>query len=180
MVKEFETGSGVFLNFLVQRTKGTEVGNDTSSTLEAMCGHALYIVEQYLKGGAGVCFPVHEDPLATTSHPEARVREVREVLTDLHADHDESLCDDLNAVRRHLSTGTTVIVMVGVQDAKLPETILSIPDVHFVCLVYDLDDYRKLRPGAQGAANAADPTYLARLEAAGAEVSVMPRVERVS
>lgn len=180
MVKEFETGSGVFLNFLIQRTKGTEVGNESSSTLEAMCGHALYIVEQYLKGGAGVCFPVHEDPLAATSHPEARVREIREVLTDLQADKEDSLSDDLNAVRRHLSTGTTVVLMVGVQETKLPETILSIPDVHFVCLVYDLDDYRKLRPGVQGAANAADPTYLARLEAAGAEVNVMPRVESVT
>ncbi len=179
MVKEFETGSGVFLNFLIQRTKGSEVGFEQASTLEAMCGHALYIAEQYLKGGAGVCFPLHEDPLAATSHPEARVREIRDILTDVHADQVDSLGDDLTAVRRHLSTGCTVIVLVGAQDAKLPEIILSMPDVHFVCLVYDLDDYRAGKPLANQPANAADPVYLARLEAAGSEVNVMPKVEKL-
>jgi uncharacterized protein (DUF58 family) len=179
MVKEFETGSGVFVNFLIQRTKGTEVGNEKASTLEAMCGHSLYLAEQFLRGGAGVAFPVHEDPLGTTAHPEARIREVRDVLTDLHADADETLSDDLNAIRRFLSTGRTVVVMVAVQDARLPEVLLSLPDVHFVCLVYDLDDYRQEAAKVVGPARAADPTYLARLEAAGAVVHVMPKVERL-
>ncbi len=179
MVKEFETGSGVFLNFLIQRTKGSEVGFEQSSSLEAMCGHALYIAEQYLKGGAGISFPIQEDPLAATAHPEARVREIRDILTDIHADQVDTLSDDLNTVRRHLTTGCTVVILVGAQDARLPETILSIPDVHFVCLVYDLDHYREGKTGAGQPANAADPVYLARLEAAGAEVNVMPKVEKL-
>jgi uncharacterized protein (DUF58 family) len=180
MVKEFETGSGVRLNFLIQRSQGTDIGSEQASTTEAMCGHALYLAEQYLKGGAGVCFPVQEDPYGATAHPEARVREIRDLLTDVQADRPESLSDDLNAVRRHLTTGSTVVLMVCAQDPTLPENLLSIPDVHFVCLVYDLDDYRERGARPDGQTNAADPTYLARLEAAGAEVNVMPKVQRLA
>jgi hypothetical protein len=132
--------------------------------------------EQYLRGGAGVCFPVHEDPLAATAHPEARIREIRDILTDVQADAEGLLSDDLQGSRRALTTGKTVVLFVATQDPRLAETILSIPDVHFVCLVYDLDDYREA--GAK-TPSAADPTYLARLEAVGAEVHVMPKVERL-
>ncbi|MCH8980252.1 MAG: hypothetical protein IH945_13590 [Armatimonadetes bacterium] len=69
--------------------------------------------------------------------------------------------------------------MIGVQDSHLPEVLLSMPDVHFACLIYDLDDYRGPVPLASGVRSAADSTYLARLEAAGAEVIAMPRVERL-
>lgn len=179
MVKEFETGSGVHINFILQRNKGSEIGNEKASTLEAMCGHALYLAEQYLRAGAGVSFPVHEDSLAATAHPEARVREVRDVLTDLQADSDSLISEDLNSVRHSLTTGKTVVLLLAAQDARLPESIIAIPDVHFVCLVYDLDDYRQTGAKATGLARAADPTYLARLEAAGSEVHVMPKVERL-
>lgn len=178
MVKEFETGSGVSINFILQRTQGTDVGSEKASSLEAMCGHALFLAEQYLKGGALVSFPVHEDPLAATAHPEARIRDIRDLLTDVQADRAELTSDDLTHVRRHLTTGSTAVVMIGAQDSKLPETILSFPDVHFVCLIYNLDDYRSAE-GREALASAADPTYLARLEAAGAEVSVMPKVEKL-
>jgi hypothetical protein len=141
-----------------------------------MCGHALFLAEQYLRGGAGVAFPVHEDPTAVIAHPEARIREARDVLTDIRADADETLSEDLLSIRRFLSTGKTVVLMLAGQDPKLPEAIMSFPDVHFVCLVYDIDDYQAdKRPG--GPSRAADPTYLARLEAAGATVNVMPKVE---
>ena len=179
MVKEFETGSGVFIHFVLQRTQGTEVGNEKASTLEAMCGHALFLSEHYLKGGAGISFPVHEDPLAVTAHPEARLRDVRDLLTDVRADQPSTISDDIVQVRRHLARGSTVALLIAVQDARLPETILSLPDVRFVCLVYDLDDYRQAGARRDDLANAADPTYLVRLEAAGATVKVMPRVERL-
>ena len=179
MVKEFETGSGVFVNFVIQRTQGSEVGNDRASTLEAMCGHSLYLAQQYLRSGAGVSFPVHEDPFAAAAHSEARQREIREILTDLQADQPASLSDELTAIRQKLTTGSTVIVHVAVQDGKLPDVIVSIPEVHFVCLVYDPKDYYEARAVANGPSSAADPTYLARLEAAGAEVHVMPKVERL-
>lgn len=179
MVKEFETGSGVFINFVIQRTRGSEVGNERASTLEAMCGHALYLAEQYLRAGAGVCFPVFEDVYSASAHPESRIRDVRDVLTDVQADSDSQLSDDLQSIRSTLSTGKTVVLLVAAQDPRLPETILSIPDVHFVSLVYDLDDYREKPSQAVGPARAADPTYLARLEAAGSEVHLMPKVERL-
>ena len=179
MVKEFETGSGVFMNFLLQHTQGTEIGNEEASTLEAMCGHALFLAESYLDSGAAVVFPVFEDAHAATAHPEVRVREIRDILTDIQADALDSLSSELTHCRAQLTPGSTVILMIGVQDANLPEAILNIRDVHFACLVYDLDDYRSSVPLASGVRSAADPTYLARLEAVGAEVVVMPRVEKL-
>ncbi|HXH61072.1 MAG TPA: DUF58 domain-containing protein [Fimbriimonadaceae bacterium] len=176
MVKEFETGSGVAMSFFIQRKVGTEVGNELASTLEAMCGHALYLSEQYLQSGAFIGFPVQEDSNMATSHPEARIRDVREILTDLHADSEKQISEDIDDSKRQLTTGMTVIAMIAVQDARLPEVIMSFPDVHFVCLVYDCNDYDE-RASKSGVANAADPTFLARLEAAGAEVHMMPRVE---
>ena len=179
MVKEFETGSGVYINFVIQRTHGTEVGHQEASTLEAMCGHALFLAEKYLKNGAAVVFPSFEDSLAATSHPEARIAEVRDILTEIQADRPERVSDELSGLRRHFTTGCTVAIMVGVQDSHLPEVLLSMPDVHFACLIYDLDDYRGPIPLASGVRPASDPAYLARLEAAGAEVIAMPRVEKL-
>ena len=179
MVKEFETGSGVYMNFLLQHTLGTEIGNEEASTLEAMCGHSLYLAETYLDGGAAVVFPVFEDAHAATAHPEVRIREIRDILTDIQADALDSISDELTRCSKHLVPGSTVILMIGVQDPDLPETILSIRDVHFACLVYDLDDYRGSTPLPKNVRSAADPSYLARLEAAGAEVVVMPRVEKL-
>ncbi|MCH8978853.1 MAG: DUF58 domain-containing protein [Armatimonadetes bacterium] len=179
MVKEFETGSGVFINFVIQRTQGTEIGHQEASTLEAMCGHALFLAEKYLKIGSAVVFPSFEDPLAGTAHTAARIAEVRDILTEIQADRPERLSDELSSLRRHFTTGCTVVIMIGVQDSQLPEVLLSMPDVHFVCLIYDLDDYRGPVPLASDVRSASDPTYLARLEAAGTEVIVMPRVERL-
>lgn len=179
MVKEFETGSGVFVNFVIQRTQGTEIGNERASTLEAMAGHSLYLAQQYLKSGAGVAFPVHEDPMGVAAHPEARVREIRDILTDVQADQPDALSEELTAIRKKLTTGSTVVVQIAVQDGRLPEFIVSIPEVHVVCLVYDPNDYHDARLVSSGPPSAADPTYLARLEAAGAEVHVMPKVERL-
>jgi len=179
MVKQFETGSGVYMNFVIQRTQGTEIGNEESSTLEAMCGHALFLAEKYLKNGATVVFPSFEDPLAAAAHIEARIGEVREILTEIQADRPERLSDELSSLRRHFYIGSTVVIMIGVQDLQLPEVMLSIPNVHFCCLIYDLDDYRGRSPLPADVRPASDPAYLARLEQAGGEVFAMPRVERV-
>lgn len=179
MVKEFDTGSGVSVAMVIQRTRGTEVGRESASTLEAMCGHALYLAEQYVNAGASVEFPLQEGEGAYSVHPDARIRAIREVLTDLHADHIETISQDLLSLRGVVTPGTTLLIFVASQDDRLPEAIQSLPGVQKVCLVYDTEDYRTLGGKRTETARAADPVYLARLEASGAEVHVMPKVENL-
>lgn len=178
MVKEFETGSGVSISFLFQRTKGTDIGSETTSSLEAMCGHALFLAEEYLNAGASIFFPLHEDASAMSAHTHARIRDAREILTDVSADQVQSVSQDIEACRASLDQGTTLLIFVCIQDPDLPATLSSFPTVQKVCLVYDADDYRIIGGRGISGESAADPTYLARLEDAGAQVQVMEKVRR--
>ncbi len=170
MVKEFESGSGVTLALVLQRKQGTDIGGAGLSTFEAMCGHALFIAEQFLKKGATVLFPVVEGPDALLGHPDARMRAVREVLTDLQPEMAASLADDTSKLR--LPTGATLVLFLAVQDALLPDVLAGMSDVRRIALVYDAAAYAPTGGLPRTVANAADPTYLARLEAAGVEVHV--------
>ena len=179
MVKEFETGSGLNLSFILQLTVGSEVGTGQSSTLESMCGHALFIANRYLEMGATIAFPTVEDSPGISPHPETRIREIREVLTDIQADQLATISEEIDRVRTTLKAGSTVVIMIGVQDDELPGAILNFPSSRTVCLVYDLDEYRGPAPLPRTIRRAADSLYLNKLEAAGAEVIMMPKVELV-
>ena len=80
MVKEFDTGSGLNLAVMLQRTAKTDIGPVGGSTFEVACGHALFIASSYLEKGASVWFPGLEREEASQSNAEARGREIREVL----------------------------------------------------------------------------------------------------
>ena len=67
--------------------------------------------------------------------------------------------------------------MLGAQDVELPGAILNLASSRTVCLVYDLDEYRGSAPLPRKLLRAADSDYLSKLEAAGAEVIMMPKVE---
>ncbi len=176
MVKEFETGTGVHLNFIIQRTTGTEISSASSSSLEAMCGHALYLAEKYMQLGATVMFPTNEDPMAAVDHPEARIRDIREILTDISASELTRISDELIEARKHLVSGATVAIFVGAQDEALPPAILSMQDMHVICLIYDLNEYAAGARLPSDVKPASETEYLAQLESAGAEVVMMPMV----
>ena len=179
MVKDFETGTGLNLSFVLQQTSGSEVGTADSSTLESMCGNALFIANRYLEIGATITFPTAEDPLGISHHPETRIREIREVLTDIQADQQATISEEIARVQSTLSAGSTVVIMLGAQDVELPGAILNLASSRTVCLVYDLDEYRGSSPLPRKLRRAADSDYLSKLEAAGAEVIMMPKVESV-
>lgn len=177
MVKEFETGSGVSLSMVLQRTEGTEIGDQETSTFEAMCGHALYLATDYAKKGAVVSFPTEEPKQAGFEHAEVRQRAFRRILTDIMPTHRTSISQDLASLRGQLKEGETVALFVAIPDPDLPGVILSIPDVQFVVLAYDPREYTaKPDPALRGAS---DPEYVAALERVGTRVIAMPRQERV-
>jgi len=177
MVKEFETGSGLTLHFVLQRQEGTDIGDEHSSTFEAMCGHALFLAVDYAKKGATVIFPVEETREAANGHAEARERAIREILTDIQPTARESLAEDVSVIRRMTRPGETVVVFVGVQDPLLPDVVAGWPDVQVTALVYDPSEYGHMRADQKPAT---DPRYVDMLETAGAVVVALPRVEKIA
>ncbi|MDI9640009.1 DUF58 domain-containing protein [Kamptonema cortianum] len=176
MVKEFETGSGVSLNLVLQRTRGSEVGNDATSTFETMCGHALTIADDYLSKGAAVRFPLQEGGDTHLEHAEVRKREVKEVLTDINADSLTKISEDLMMVAPQLREGETVVVLLAQADHDLPAALRHIAAVQFVCVLYNPLEFG--RPEASFGTPATDPEYIDALERAGAVVIVTSRSER--
>ncbi|MCW5936182.1 MAG: DUF58 domain-containing protein [Fimbriimonadaceae bacterium] len=174
MVKEFESGSGVTLAFLLQRSQGTDVGTQALSTFECMCGHALWLANEFLQKGATVSLPGLEDPTAGLQHADARMRAIREALTLVTPEATTTLAEQVASA--NLPSGATLVVFAAVRDVRLPDTLVARGDLRRVVLVYDLADYVPNRAVPSNLVNAADPAYLARLEAAGAEVHVLPPV----
>lgn len=179
MVKEFDASSASLMLMALQRNKGSEVGLGDTSTLEAMCGHALFLGTKYTKQGANVVFPVHEALEVRWANTDERLRAIREILTLLQADGDQTLGQDLAMIERQVPPGSTVVLFVAVRDGDLPDRIRAIRDSQVICLVYDAEAY--VEPGARQKSppSAADPLFLAQLEDAGARVVFMPKVERV-
>lgn len=181
MVKEFETGSGVTMNFVLQRTEGSDYGNEETSTFEAMCSHALYLASDYAKKGAVIVFPIQESTeKAMSEHPEARERTVRSLLTDIMPTAKETLSDDLYTLRGRMREGETLVLMIAEQDPALADTITGWGGIQFVMMVYNPAEYSNIEKTIPQPKPASDPVYIASLERAGARVILMQRQERVS
>lgn len=179
MVKEFETGSGVHIHFMLQRTVGTDIGNTETSTFEAMCGHALFLAAGFAKKGASIQFPGQEHRDASRSHPETREREIRELLTEIQATSQLSLAQETAASSRDFRPGDTLVLFITAEEPDLPAVISSLNEVKVTCLLYDAEEYRDPKRPSLPFANSTTPAAIARLESAGAETIVMPRVERL-
>ncbi|MCB0825702.1 MAG: DUF58 domain-containing protein [Armatimonadetes bacterium] len=176
MVKEFETGSGVTVNFILQRTRDTDIGDENFSTFEAMCSHSLFLATDLIEKGAMVRYGQIEPPGMSFQHPELRLREVRELLTDMIPDEPTSLASEVSQYQRETREGETVVIFVAVQDPDLPEAIMGWHGVRVVVLAYDSTEYN----AKSTTKPASDPLYLARLEQAGAHTIHLPRQERLS
>ena len=148
------------------------------TTFEAMCGHCLFIAEEFLDRGASILMPQLEQDDVMLNHPESRERDIREVLTDLQPDGIERIGEEVALLGRRLQQGDTVVVFVGARDDSLVQQIQSQQHINFVCLVYDADDYF-VKAKAPAKQSAADPVFLAQLESAGAQVITMPKVETI-
>lgn len=177
MVKEFETGSGVTLHLILQRTQGTEFGDKETSTFEAFCGHALTIATDYAKKGAMVIFPVHEPLEAGTEHPEARERTVKSLLTDVNADVAQAVSQDVLAESRQFKDGDTVVIFLSVEDPMLPGVLSGLHGIKPVVLLYDPAEYVPAGTRLPNITAANDPRVIAELERAGAQTFTLTRRE---
>ncbi len=171
MVKEFEVGSDLSASIFIQREAGTEVGK-VITTLEAMCGHWVYLCEEFLKMGATLEFPA----LGLRNQPGEpygdKIRRINEVLAEFDAPVPVSVAQEIRECAKTLAGTGTVYVSIAVADPELPEVLAKLDVAETVCLVYDpleFDPQSRVKP-------ALDPDFLANLRMAGTKVVLMPPV----
>jgi len=172
LVKEFETGSYSSIAFLIQTTKGTDIGQGAKTTLELICGHLAYATARLLRQGASIEFPGLEGR-SRAATPQERETQILYMLAELEADADPPISQRAAEAIHTILPGTQVILMVSVEDPSLPKSIsLLVASGHSVTvLIYDADAFRNKKGGTR---SAADPDYVARMEAAGARTVLMP------
>lgn len=174
MVKEFEAGATLSAMFVLQARRGTDIGAGLS-TFEVMCGHAVYLSEQFLKMGADVRFPAFTEAPSRAREYQERIREINDLLAGVQPDQSGDLASSVAAARAEIEGGGSLYVMIAVADPELPNVLSSLHDVEVVCLIYDAAAYdAKTR-----VTSAASPEYLAELRAAGAKVHLTPAVSEV-
>jgi uncharacterized protein (DUF58 family) len=171
LVKEFEAGTHASAAFLFQLTEGSNIGGAVHSTLEAMCGHVVFLAEMFLRQGARVEFPTLENARSFSSQSE-RTNEIYELLAGVEANQQTAVSDGVWAASADLPPGSILFVLVSVQDPALPSTIAHVDSrgLQVVPLIYDP---RSLDPKGRFA-SAADPDYVQALRAAGTTPILMP------
>lgn len=172
LVKEFETGSYSAIAFLLQNNKGSDVGTGARTTLELMCGHLAYSTARLLRQGASIEFPGLEGR-SRAATPQERETQILYLLSELEADGDVPISQRAAEAVHTILPGTQVILMVSIEDPALPKSVgMLVTSGHSVTvLVYDADEFRSKKAAPK---SAADPEFVARLEAAGARTVLMP------
>jgi uncharacterized protein (DUF58 family) len=171
LVKEFEAGTHAAAAFVIQRTSGTEVGSGANTSLELICGHAVYLAEVFLRQGARVEFPGID---SATSHGSVheRTHEIYADLAGVQADSSETLGDHVNALFGVLPLGSVIFVLMAVADPTLVDAIarLHTKGTRVVPLVYDARAFGSRRDKV----SATDPAYIGSLRDAGSIPVLMP------
>jgi uncharacterized protein (DUF58 family) len=176
LVKEFEAGTHAEVAFILQISQGTDVGKGTVSSLDAMCGHALFLAEEFLRKGARLRFPQTEAATGHDTNDTDRLHEIASELAGLVADRSGTMAEFVNGVMRELPMGSVVFLLLAVRDDSLPATIsaLSGRGLQVVALLYDAHAFLDKSAARAGKRSATDPDYHDALRAAGAMASVVP------
>lgn len=174
-VKEFETGFNTRLSIVMQLTEGTEAGEGAATTLEAMCGHAVYLADVMLQRGSVVDLPNLEPPRAETSASAThRIREINDALAVARSNRQTRFAGELEQIDRTLPNGSTVIVMVTAAEEGVSAAIRRIAARSYVLvLAYDPSPYAKDKVVADFLP-ATDPDFLAATAAPNVTLKLMP------
>lgn len=177
MVKDFDSGAGMQVLFVLQNTAGTDIGEMPMTSFEAMCGHTCYLAREYLRKGARILFPTIEEPNQGSWSESVRQDEMDDLLATIQPDSPASISAQLAEIRHRFQPGQTLVLLLAVADPGLPNSLRMLSDLHRVCLVYDADAYAR---GRLSVRSAADAGYMEELRAAGATVTLMPHVQTIS
>jgi len=175
LVKEIEAGTHAEVAFILQATVGSDIGDGTVTSLDAMCGHTLFLAEEFLRKGALLRFPQLETS-STVQNSGERLHEIANELAGLVADRKESLGDVVTSVIRELPLGSVIFILVSVRDETLMSAIgaLASRGIQIVVLLYDAHAFVTRSTVRAKLRSAADPDYSDSLRAAGAMPTVVP------
>lgn len=171
LVKEFESGAHSAAAFLLQNTKGSDVGTGADSSLEVMKGHTVFLAENFLRQGARVELPSLDRKPSHGSHQE-RLNEIYEDLAGVEADSDRNVSEIALAEGMRLSPGSILFVLLTIADDGMPGTVgsLGAKGVSIVPMLYDA----KAFDAGTKHRSATEPAYVRELRAAGASPILMP------
>lgn len=136
-VKEFDTGEGIGADVFIQTTRGTDLGPPGTSTLDSMCAHAAYLLEQVVKLDATMCLPALEGRYSGAG--AERKQAVYRMLAELRAFGDRSLCQELLDSRSAMNPEASLYVFVSMPEADLVSTIRALPHRSKYVLTYTED-----------------------------------------
>lgn len=171
LVKEFEAGTHASAGFVIQQTRGTEIGKGANTSLELMIGHAAFMAEQFLRQGVRVEFPGLESHASHYSVAE-RINEIYEALAAVQEGTPASVGELALGAIEKLTPGSVLFVMLCVADGELPSAVSVVQQsgARVVPLVYDAREFE----GGARLPSAADAEYLWSLRQAGAQPILMP------
>ncbi|RYG25038.1 DUF58 domain-containing protein, partial [bacterium] len=167
-VKEFEAGSQATVALVIDRTKGHDVGRGVETSLEAMVGHAAFLVETLLRQGVRVVLPQVDPESPNHANVQERTAEAMRSLALLEADRSETLSQELSEIM--LPGGSVVYVFHAVADPELPSVGTSLigRGMKVVPLVYDCASF-----GKNALTSAVEARYVDELQASGLTPQVM-------
>ena len=169
LVKEFEAGTHASAAFVFQTTKGTDLGRGVMSSLDLMCGHAVYMSEAFLRQGMRVDFPGLEAAPSQDVGSE-RVAEIYDLLARIQADSNETVGQKVIDLVPNLGTGSVVFVMLCVRDEDLIQSLYTArsQSIRIVPLLYDSKVF------AAKSRTATAPDFVEALRLNGALPTVVP------
>jgi len=175
LVKEFEAGTHAATAFIFQRTEGTDIGAGPTTSLDLMCGHAVFLADNFLRQGAKVELPGVENGPSWAA-PSERIHEIYELLSDIQADQSNSISRDALQLSHGLPHGSVLFLLVVVADPDLPGAISQVVGrgTQVVALLYDSHAFQKGKIKRPGKPSAADALFVEEVRAAGALPVVMP------
>lgn len=168
VVKEFEAGSQATVAIVIQRTSGTDIGKDADTTLEAMVGHAAFLVESLLRQGVRVLLPQVDAEAPNHANVQERTAEAMRALALLEGTSPSTLSEELASIV--LPGGSVVYALHSVADPELPMAGIDMQarGVRVVPLVYDARAF-----GKTSVRSAVSADYVDSLQAAGMTPQVM-------
>lgn len=177
LVKEFEAGSQAVFGLLLQRTSGSDYGPGPVSSLDLMCGHALFISQELNRGGADAVFPQFEDPVERDSG-SGRTSDIEALLARVEANRPHMISRDLLVARDTPQGGSVFYVFIARADAALPLAIRDLMQRGNLVTVLIFDPVAFGTRPAKGE-SAAEPEYVDALTATGARTMIVPVSQQV-
>lgn len=158
-VKEFQAGSYGSCSFVIQATKGTDIGTGEVSSLDVICGHTLFLAEELLRKGVTISFPTLTSS-STETFDADRIEGIAVLLGELQADSEATVGDELEQALTGLRSGSTVFICLTVDDDSLDGVLSRHRQNHtLIPLVYDPKTYDSKFKGKSAASLEAMDRY---------------------